>query len=85
MKKQCAENPPDEEVTVKYSLCNRCKCTIRAGVKHMLEAHLSDFQEEADKYKLVVKEMSLLEWRKNLQPWCECKSRADKLGKKFGI
>lgn len=66
---------PDEEVVIKISCCNDCNGVIRAAVKHMMiTKSRNDFMKEVMQHNLSVKEIPLLEYRKNKLEWCKCRN-----------
>ena len=78
--KSCKCNPrteelPEELVRVKLSTCQRCEGIVRCAVEHKMDKDSEkEFYKEVAKYKLNVKTIPLLEYRKNSPNWCECDS-----------
>lgn len=64
---------PDEEVSMKMSLCGTCEGIIRVAVEHMMnKKSKKEFADEVMEYNLSVKSMPLLEYRDKNPDWCEC-------------
>jgi hypothetical protein len=68
---------PDDQVTLKLSTCPHCKGMVRVAVEHLMDKKAkSEFLDEVMFYNLSVKEMSLLEYRRNIPDFCQCKLNA---------
>ncbi len=66
---------PEEQVKVKISTCPKCEGMVRCAVEHKMDKDSEkDFYKEVVKYKLNVKTIPLLEYRRNSPNWCECDS-----------
>lgn len=67
------ERLPDEEVSVKMSLCGTCEGLIRVAVEHEMDNKSKKaFALEVLESNLSVKTMPLLEYRDKNPDWCEC-------------
>ena len=74
-KKELGTKLPDEEVILKISACPTCEGIVRVAAKHMLDIkRKNEFLKEVMEYNLVVKEMSLIDYRKENPKFCDCKS-----------
>lgn len=69
----------DEDVKVKISTCQKCGGIVRASVVHTMDTKSKNsFAKEVMKHNLSVKEIPLLDYRKDLVTgninWCLCKT-----------
>jgi len=70
------EKLPDEQVSIKLSICSDCHGIVRASVEHLMDKKAkSEFLDEVMFYNLSVKQIPLLEYRKKLPDFCQCKPK----------
>jgi hypothetical protein len=70
------ERLPDSEVKVKVSYCQSCNGWVRIAILHMMSTKTkNEFAKEVMEYNLSVKEVPLLEWRKETTEMCNCNSQ----------
>lgn len=63
----------DDQIILKMSICGKCKNMVRvAGVHDMTKESTKEFLNEVLVYNLSVKEMSLIDYRKENPDFCEC-------------
>jgi hypothetical protein len=67
------EDLPDDKVSVKLSICNKCGGIVRTAVEHMMtRSSKNEFAKEVFDYDLTIKTISLLEYREEIKTaeWC---------------
>lgn len=73
-----SEMIPEKDVTVKFSVCGKCKGIVRVAVVHLMsKKDCNEFGKEVVDFNLSVKELPLLKYRKKKSNWCECNSKKE--------
>ena len=66
--------PPIEDVIAKVSTCNKCKCTVRVSILHLMTDETKmDFAMEVFEHNLSVSEMPIVEYQATSAIFCEYK------------
>ena len=64
----------EKDVIVKISSCNKCKGLVTVAVKHMMTTKTKNsFMRDVMDYNLNVTEQPLLDWKKDIKDFCDCK------------
>ena len=59
---------------VKVSTCRKCRGFVRTAILHMMNKRSTkEFSDEAFKYNLDIKEMTLNQFKARNYKFCECK------------
>lgn len=69
---------PDEEVEVKISTCQKCDGIVTVAVSHLMTKQtMRAFYKDVINHDLLIKQQSLLDYRKENADWCKCGTKKD--------